>query len=71
MGIPGSNRFSFLTAPLVTLTPFGNLEIITHIPRNAETAAAFYQMASDTPPKAYQLSSWPEKTFYQENEHSG
>jgi hypothetical protein len=59
LGTPGSNRFSFLTAPLVTLTPYGNLEIITHIPRNADTAAAFYQMASETPPNTYQLSSWP------------
>ncbi|MCB0164124.1 MAG: hypothetical protein KDI79_07870, partial [Anaerolineae bacterium] len=33
IGTPGSNRFNYLTAPLITLTPYGNLEIITHIPR--------------------------------------
>lgn len=60
----GSSRFCFLTAPLVTLAPYGNPEIITHIPRNAETAAASHQMAGETPPNAYQLSSWPEKTFH-------
>jgi hypothetical protein len=69
LGMPGSNRFSFLTAPLVTLTPYGNLEIITHIPRNAETAAAFHQMASETPPNIYQLSPWPEKKVPKENTH--
>jgi len=62
MGTPGS-RFNYLTAPLVTLTPCGNLEIITHIPRNAQTAAAFHQMAVDAPAKVYRLSSWPDKTF--------
>lgn len=66
MGTLGSNRFSFLTAPLVTLTPYGNLEIIVHIPRNTETATAFYQLAGATSPKAYQLSPWPEKTFYKD-----
>ncbi|MCL4303491.1 MAG: helix-turn-helix domain-containing protein [Anaerolineae bacterium] len=68
LGTSGANQFSFLTAPLVTLTPYGNLEIITHIPRNAKTAAAFHQLASDTPPKTYQLSPWPEKTFYKTTE---
>ena len=63
MGTPGASRFSFLTTPLVTLTPYGNLEIITHVPRNTDTAAAFHQMALEVPSKAYQLSSWPEKTF--------
>jgi len=63
LGTPGSTQFSFLTAPLVTLTPYGNLEIITHIPRNADTAIAFHQMARETSPNSYQLSSWPEKTF--------
>jgi hypothetical protein len=70
LGTPGSSRFNFLTAPLVTLTPYGNLEIITHIPRNAETAAAFHQIASETPPNTYQLSSWPEKTVHKENVQS-
>jgi len=60
MGTPGS-RFNYLTAPLTTLTPYGNLEIITHIPRNAETAAAFNQMAAAAPSVIQQLSSWPEK----------
>jgi transcriptional regulator with XRE-family HTH domain len=67
MGTPGSSRFNYLTAPLVTLTPYGNLEIITHIPRNAETAAAFQQMVGAAPSMVQQLSSWPEKTFHQDN----
>lgn len=67
MGSAGANQFSFLTAPLVTLTPYGNLEIITHIPRNAETATAFHQIALEVPATTYQLSSWPEKTAYKEN----
>ena len=66
LGTPGSNRFNYLTAPLVTLTPYGNLEIITHIPRNADTAAAFHQMALAAPAKVYQLSSWPEKRLHEE-----
>jgi hypothetical protein len=53
------SRFSFLTTPLVTLTPFGNLEIITHVPRNVETAAAFYQMAAESPARAFQYAPWP------------
>lgn len=64
LGTPGSNRFNYLTAPLVTLTPYGNLEIITHIPRNTETAAAFHQMATTCPATVQQLSSWPEKMFH-------
>ena len=62
MGSPESGRFRYLTAPLVTLTPYGNLEIITHIPRNVETATAFHQMATAAPVVANQLSPWPEKT---------
>ncbi len=54
-------RFRFLTAPLTTHTPFGNLEIITHIPRNEETAVAFQNMAKRVPSKAHQFSSWPHK----------
>ena len=62
MGTPGANRYSYLTAPLVTLTPYGNLEIITLVPRDSETAIAFHQLAGESPSKVYQLSSWPEKT---------
>lgn len=64
MASPESGRFSYLTAPLVTLTPYGNLEIITHIPRNVETATAFHQMATAASIVAHQLSSWPEKSDY-------
>jgi len=63
MGTPGS-RFNYLTAPLVTLTPFGNLEIVTHVPRDTQTAEAFHQMALEMPSKVYRLSSWPEKTTH-------
>lgn len=59
LGTSGDSRFSFLTTPLVTLTPFGNLEIITHVPRNVETAAAFYQMAAESPARAFQYAPWP------------
>jgi hypothetical protein len=61
LGPAGVSRFSFLTTPLVTLTPYGNLEIITHVPRNVETAAAFYQMATESPARAFQYAPWPEK----------
>ena len=64
MGLPGPKRFTFLTAPLITLTPYGNLEIISHIPRNAETATAFHEMATAAPAAVQQLSSWPEKSSY-------
>lgn len=64
MGTPGS-RFNYLTTPLVTLTPYGNLEIVTHVPRDTKTAEAFHQMALEMPSKVYRLSSWPEKTNYQ------
>lgn len=70
IGTPGSNRFNYLTAPLVTLTPYGNLEIISHIPRNAKTAAAFHQMAVAAPSKVHQLSPWPEKTLHPDNPHA-
>ncbi len=62
LGMPGANRFTYLTAPLVTLTPYGNLEIITHVPRNPDTAAAFHQMATESPARAFQYMPWPEKT---------
>lgn len=61
MGSPNIGRYRFLTAPLVTLTPFGDLEIITHIPRDRETAAAFQHLAQQAPSVALQLSNWPEK----------
>lgn len=63
MGTPGA-RFNYLTTPLVTLTPYGNLEIVTHVPRDGATADAFHEMAQEMPSKVYQLSSWPEKAFY-------
>lgn len=56
-----AGRYRFLTAPLVTRTPYGNLEILTHIPRDGATAVAFHHMSQQTPAKAYQLHSWPEK----------
>jgi hypothetical protein len=56
-------RFRFLTAPLVTHTPFGNLEILTHIPRDGETAVSFHEMSLQTPAQAYQFGSWPEKVW--------
>lgn len=62
LGITGTSRFSFLTTPLVTLTPHGNLEIITHVPRNVETAATFYQMAAESSARAFQYAPWSEKT---------
>ncbi len=63
MGSPLAGRFRFLTAPLVTHTPYGNLEILAHIPRDRETAAAFHEMSLKTPNQAQQLSSWPEKVW--------
>ena len=56
---PSNGRFRFLTAPLTTHTPFGNLEILTHIPRDAETAVAFHEMGKQTPAQAHQFTSWP------------
>jgi hypothetical protein len=58
-----AGRFRFLTAPLVTHTPYGNLEILTHIPRDGETAVSFHQMSLQTPAQAYQFGSWPEKAW--------
>ncbi|MCA9999390.1 MAG: helix-turn-helix domain-containing protein [Anaerolineales bacterium] len=63
MGSPDTGRYRFLTAPLVTLTSFGNLEIITHIPRDRETAVSFQKLAQQTPPTVLQLSTWPEKAI--------
>lgn len=56
-----AGRFRFLTAPLVTHTPYGNLEILTHIPRDGATAVAFHHMSQQTPAQAYQIQPWPEK----------
>lgn len=61
MGAGQNGRFRFLTAPLVTYTPFGNLEILTHIPRDVETAVFFHEMAQQVPSQAYQFASWLEK----------
>lgn len=63
MGSPLAGRFRFLTTPVVTHTPYGNLEILTHIPLDGETAAAFHEMSSGTTAQAYPLSSWPEKRW--------
>ena len=54
-------RLRYLTTPLVTLTPYGNLEIIAHIPRDTATAAAFSQYDYENEPKVLTISSWPEK----------
>lgn len=61
MESPQNRRYRFLTAPLVTRTPYGNLEILTHIPRDGATAVAFHTMTQQTPSKAFQLQPWPEK----------
>jgi transcriptional regulator with XRE-family HTH domain len=61
MGSTISGRFRFMTAPLVTFTPYGNLEIVTHIPRDEATAVAFHEMTQITPAQMYQFASWPEK----------
>lgn len=63
IGSPNIGRYRFLTAPLITLTPFGHLEIITHIPRDRETAVAFQQLAHQATPAVFQLSTWPEKSL--------
>lgn len=54
-----SGRLHFLTAPLVTRTPYGNLELLTHIPRSPTTAAAFQQFAANN--QSLQLAPWPDK----------
>jgi hypothetical protein len=61
MGTEDSGRFRYLTTPMVTLTPYGNLEIITHVPRNPETADAFHRLADGAPSTAHRLSPWPGK----------
>jgi MmyB-like transcription regulator ligand binding domain len=63
MGSASAGRFRFLTTPLVTHTPYGNLEILTHIPLDEGTAAAFHEMSAQTSAQAYQLSPWPDKAW--------
>lgn len=63
MGSSLAGRFRFLTTPLVTHTPYGNLEILTHIPLDGETAASFHEMSLHTPAQALQISNWPEKSW--------
>ncbi|MCB8967606.1 MAG: hypothetical protein H6660_12005 [Ardenticatenaceae bacterium] len=48
---------------MVTVTPYGNLEILVHIPRNRETAVAFCEMEEGVGTAVHQLSSWPEKAW--------
>ena len=62
-GSTSAGRFRFLTTPLVTYTPYGNLEILTHIPLDEGTAVAFNEMSAQTPAQAFQLSSWPDKDW--------
>ena len=63
MGSTETGHYHFLTAPLVTVTPYGNLEILVHIPRNRETAVAFCEMEEGVGTAVHQLSSWPEKAW--------
>ena len=63
MGSASAGRFRFLTTPLVTYTPYGNLEILTHIPLDEGTAVALNEMSAQTPAQAFQLSSWPDKAW--------
>lgn len=63
MGSSIAGRFRFLTTPLVTHTPYGNLEILTHIPLDEETAAAFHEMSLQAPAQALQLGPWPDKSW--------
>jgi hypothetical protein len=63
MGSSLAGRFRFLTTPLVTHTPYGNLEILTHIPLDGETAAAFHEMSTQVPAQSLQLTTWPEKSW--------
>ena len=63
MGPSQSGRLRFLTTPLVNYTPFGNLEILTHIPRDEATAVAFHEMSQNVPSQVYQFGEWPEKVW--------
>lgn len=63
MGSPDVGKLRYLTTPIITLTPFGNLELLTHIPRSPATAVAFQEMAKDNLLPIYRVSPWPEKHF--------
>jgi hypothetical protein len=63
MAIESTGCLRFLTAPLVQLTPFGNLEIITHIPRNKATADFIHALRQDCPSTVYPLTPWPYKSL--------
>lgn len=63
MGSAETGRYRFLTAPLVTVTPYGNLEILAHIPRDRETAVAFCEMEQVGGTAVHQLAPWPEKAW--------
>ena len=63
MGPALGGRLRFLTTPLTTHTPFGNLEILTHIPRDEATAVAFHEMSQNVPSQMYQFGAWPEKVW--------
>lgn len=56
---PESGHLHFLTAPLITRTPYGNLEILTHIPRSPATSVAFQHFAANN--NTLQLAPWPAK----------
>jgi hypothetical protein len=62
IGGSAMGHLRFLTAPLVQLTPYGNLEIITHIPRDKTTAGYIHQLIQDCPATVYQLAPWPQKS---------
>lgn len=62
IGGSAMRRLRFLTAPLVQLTPYGNLEIITHIPRDRATANFIHQLIQECPGSVYQLAPWPQKS---------
>jgi hypothetical protein len=61
MGITAMGNCRFLTAPLIQLTPYGNLEIITHIPRDRATADFVYRLLQERPAAVYPVSPWPQK----------
>ena len=57
-----TEKLRYLTTPIITLTPFGNLELLTHIPRSPATAVAFQEMGQASP-QVYRVSSWPDKPY--------
>ncbi|MBX3000836.1 MAG: hypothetical protein KF893_20105 [Caldilineaceae bacterium] len=62
IGGTAMGRLRFLTAPLVQLTSYGNLEIITHIPRDKTTTDVIHRLIQDCPAGVYQLAPWPQKS---------